>query len=80
MTQAELMALMEHFTKQQEEKTKELLWVTWNTAALIRVETMPEYEAWMKITKENPKEQTDEQMMAMARMLNAAFGGEVVYI
>lgn len=74
------MALIKHFTRQQEEKTKELLWVTWNTAALIRVETMPEYKAWMEIKQEKPKEQTTEQMIAMARMLNAAFGGEVVYI
>lgn len=75
------MALIKHFTRQQEEKTKELLWVTWNTAALIRVEKMPDYDEWMNISKEKPKkQQTDEDMLNMARMLNAAFGGEVVYI
>lgn len=31
-------------------------------------------------TSDSGKQQTDEQMMAMCRMLNAAFGGKVVEI
>jgi hypothetical protein len=33
-------------------------------------------EKSMKTTK--PKKQTDEEMLAMAKLLNAAFGGKVV--
>ena len=43
--------------------------------------SMPEYNNWMNINKGKPKKQkqTDEDMLNMAKMLNSAFGGEVVY-
>lgn len=82
MTPAELYIRIKIYEDQQQEKTKELLWKTWNTAALIRCDKMPELDEWMGIVDKDvkPKQQTTEQMISMAKLLNAAFGGEVVYI
>ena len=81
LTPAEFIMIIKAHNKRQEEHTKELLWTTWNTAALIRTDIMPEYNNWMNINKGKPKKQkqTNEDMLNMAKMLNSAFGGEVVY-
>lgn len=77
LTPAEFYAMAEGFAKRKRNRNNELIYLAWNTAALTRVEKMPDlkdlYEA------EPKKEQTDEDMLAVVKSLNAAFGGEVVY-
>ena len=77
MTPAEYIEYANSYKRIQEERTKELLWTTWNTAALIRTQRMPQYKDWMKFS-EQKKQQTPDEMIAQARMLNALFGGEEI--
>lgn len=50
--------------------------LAWHTAALMRVEKMPELKSLL--VPEEEKHQTDEEMLEIAKLLNAAYGGEVV--
>jgi len=77
MTPAEYIEYANSYKRTQEERVKELLWTTWNTAALIRTQRMPQYKDWMKFS-EQKKQQTPDEMIAQARMLNALFGGEEI--
>lgn len=55
----------------------EIIYLAWHTEAFARQKTLPPLKSLLQ--DEKPRhEQTDEEMMAMCKMLNAAFGGEVV--
>jgi hypothetical protein len=57
-------------------------WLAWHTAALTRCKEMPELEKLFIDEKdlEPKKEQTTDQMIAMVRLINAAWGGEEVEV
>lgn len=78
LTPAEFYAMADGFSKRQKQRTNELIYLAWNTAALTRIEKMPELKDLYE-TVEPKKEQTDDDMLTVAKSLNAAFGGEVVY-
>lgn len=55
----------------------------WYTARLIRVEKMPELETLLIDENESPKKeekQTNEALMAVCKLWNAALGGGVVEV
>jgi len=56
----------------------ELMSAAWHTAYLSRVkpDKLPSLKDLLSLEPKKP--QTDEEMMAMCKMLNAAFGGKVV--
>jgi hypothetical protein len=55
-----------------------MIFIAWHTAVLMRIKEMPSLNSLMQEEAENKKVQTDEEMMAMCKILNAAFGGETV--
>lgn len=56
-----------------------MITLAWNTAALVRTEEMPELKNILisDVVKET---QTDDEMLSIVKMLNTAFGGEVVEV
>lgn len=74
MTPAELLIKAEGYKRKQKEKYNDLIYLAWHTEAFARTEKLPSLDSLMR----EKHEQTDEEMMAMAKVLNAAFGGEVV--
>lgn len=71
--------MVEGYSKRKTNRTNELLYLAWHIAALSRVQKIPELES-LYIKDEKIHKQTDEDMMAMARVLNAAFGGVEVEV
>lgn len=71
--------MTEGYNKRHIKRTNELITLAWNTAALMRIEEMPELKNILisDVVKES---QTDDEMLSIVKMLNAAFGGEVVEI
>lgn len=67
------------YGKRQTKRTNELIYLAWNAAALSRVKEMPKLED-LYVKDKIARPQTDDEMFAMVQMLNAAYGGEVVYI
>lgn len=79
LTPAEFYEMAEGYYKRQIKRSNELITLAWNTAAMVRTPEFPELEDILAKDLEPVKKQTDEEMMAIARLLNAAFGGvEVV--
>lgn len=78
MTQAELIIASRVHNDKQKEKTKELRYLPYMISYLLRIETLPDYDEWMEVKEK--KTQTDDDMVTMARLLNALYGGEEVVI
>lgn len=76
MTHAEMNIIFKVYKAQMEEKAKEIKWLVWTTAALIRCEEMPDLDDWLEAKEK--KEQTPDEMVTMARLLNAMYGGDEV--
>ena len=53
------------------------MYTAWHTAVLSRMKDIPPLRKLLQ-DEDEKHEQTDDEMMHMAKMLNAAFGGEVV--
>jgi len=78
LTYAEFIAMLDGFTRRRTQTNNDLLYVSWHVAAFNRQKTLPSLKS---ILVENPTEhhqQTDEEMLAMIKIINAAFGGKVV--
>jgi hypothetical protein len=58
---------------------EDLVYLAWHTAKFNRAKNIPDLQTILN-SKPKAKKQTDEQMMAMARLLNAAFGGVEVTV
>ena len=67
------------YNKRHIKRSNELITLAWNTAALIRTKEMPELKELL-ISEVEKKSQTPEEMLTIVKMLNAAFGGEVVEV
>lgn len=85
MTYTELIAMSDGYARRQKGRYNELIYAAWHTAALTAAamsgKKLPSLDSLLhKNENQNKprKQQTDEEMMAMARLLNAAFGGEVI--
>lgn len=68
--------MAEGYQKKYKQHMNELIYLAWHTAYLQRVTKFPDLKSLLQEDKKNA--QTDDEMMAMARMLNAAFGGDEV--
>lgn len=77
LTLAEFVKIAEGYVRRQKQKYNELIYVAWHTEAFARMKKLPSLKSLIREDKER-HEQTDEEMMAMAKMLNAAFGGEEI--
>lgn len=71
--------MAEGYNKRHIMRSNELIALAWNTAALVRTKEMPELENIL-ISDVIKEAQTDEEMLSIVKMLNAAFGGEVVEV
>lgn len=66
--------------RNQKRKMNELLFLAWHTEALARQKRLPALSSLIKDEKPTSRQQSDEEMMNMAKLLNAAFGGEVIEV
>jgi len=80
LTYAELDVILNGYVERRKDHNNELLYLAWHTALFTRQEyKLPKFEEIIT-PKEKKQKQTDEEMMAMARILNAAFGGTEVTV
>lgn len=71
--------MLKGYNRRQKDERNKLLFLAWHTEVFARQKTLPALTSMMET--DEPKEkhvQTDDEMLAMCRLLNAAFGGEVV--
>ena len=82
LTLSELLIMAEGYNRKTKRRSNELISLAWHTEAFARLKKLPSLKSLIKDEDgmAQHREQTDEEMMAMASMLNAAFGGEVVEI
>lgn len=71
--------MAEGYKKRDIKRTNNLIFLAWHTALLFRIKEIPDLED-LYIKDIEKKEQTDDEMLTVVKMLNAAYGGEVVYI
>lgn len=77
MTFAEFVEYVKGYSRKNRQRINELIYLAWHIEAFHRERgRLPSLESLL-IQDENvePKQMSDTQMMAMARALNAAFGG-----
>ena len=77
LTPSELFKMYQHHIKTRKQIMDNMLYHAWHVAALSRQQKLPELSELLK-SKPEQRKQTDDQMMAMARLLNAALGGKEV--
>lgn len=77
LTPAEFAGMVKGYNRRQKNRLDELLYHAWHGAALSRVNKLPSLKSLMQT--EN-KAQSVDDMLAMVKMLNAAFGGEEVEV
>ena len=77
LTPAEFYYIVDGFKRNQKRRVNELLYGAWHTAVLSRMKEIPPLNRLLQDTEEK-KPQTDNEMLAMCKLLNAAYGGEVV--
>lgn len=75
MSPFEVNAVVDAYIEKKKQQIEMIKSQSWLTAALGRTTKMPSYKEFMD-KKEEPQEQTDEQMFAMVQVLHAAFGGD----
>lgn len=81
LTYAEFYNICEAYKRKHTRHNNELISLAWYTATLSRKEKIPSLESILQNEDTNERrQQTDEEMMAMCKILNAAYGGEVVEI
>jgi len=70
--------MVDGYRRKQKRRANEIIQVSWYTAVLSRQKEIPPLSQLLQ-DEDSPKhEQTDDEMLAMCKMLNAAFGGTVV--
>jgi hypothetical protein len=80
LTYAELVSMAEGRIRNQKRRMNEMIFLAWHIEALARQKRLPALGNLLKEEKSNGRQQSDEEMMGMARLLNAAFGGEVIEV
>lgn len=72
--------MVEGKIKSQKRRMNELLFLAWHIEALARQKRLPALSSLLKEEKPSGRQQSDEEMLNMAKLLNAAFGGEVLEV
>jgi hypothetical protein len=76
MTPYELTLTIEAFTESREAELKEELTLVWLGEYYHRTKRLPALQSELnKLTGEAKKDMSDDEMLAVAKMLNAKFGG-----
>lgn len=77
MTPYEFFILIEAYTENEEERSKELIIQAYYTETFRRMKKLPKLEKILKSNKPK-KKQTDEEMLRIVEELNRKLGGEVI--
>lgn len=82
LTPAELFIISKGYFDTQKQKAGDLLFLAWHIEAFARTKTLPPLKNLLQQVEnaQQHHEQTDEEMLAMVKILNAAYGGEVVEV
>jgi len=83
LTYAEFIAMARGFHRRQVARANEILYGAWHTELFARYKKLPDLDDILRDPSDKPKKkepQTTETMMTMAKMLTAAFGGDVVEV
>jgi hypothetical protein len=80
LTFAEFMQMVEGYTRRQKREINYHIAGAWYSAMLSRQKQIPKLNSLLQDDTTARKQQSDEEMMTMAKMLNAAFGGEVIEV
>lgn len=79
LTPAEFSAIAEGYMRKQTTRSNELISLAWYTEALARTKKLPELKSLLQTNEtKKPRVQTADEMMAVCRLLNAAFGGSEI--
>lgn len=72
--------MVEAYNKRQEDDWQKTKWQTWHIALLNRIDPkeFPSFERFTNPDIEPKEPQTEEEMLAVVKVLNAAFGGKEV--
>lgn len=76
MTPYELNIYMDSYADIEKERSKELIIQAYYTEAFARMKKLPKLKDLLK--DKEKKKQTDEEMLAVVKKLNAMMGGELV--
>lgn len=66
------------YVKREKKRINELIYLAHSTASLTRAQKIPDLKSLLIQDEVEPKQMSDEAMLAMAKVLNAAFGGSEV--
>ena len=83
LTYAEFYEMAQGYRRRQIKKRNELIYHAWHVEALSRQQKLPELKSLMQNVERSadpPKQQTEEDMIAMCKLLNVAFGGNEVVV
>jgi hypothetical protein len=75
--------MIDGFNERERRHRNDLLSLAWYGEAFARTKNLPKLEDLLterKRSDEPKREQTPEEMMAVCRMLNAAFGGDEIEV
>ena len=74
LTYAEFVEMLDGYNRVYTRKINDMLYHAWHVAALLRQERLPSLES-IQIRDEKEHRQTDDEIMANCRRLNAMLGG-----
>lgn len=77
LTPYEFFILVEAYTENEEERSKELIIQAYYTEAFARMKKLPKLDKILNSTKSKRK-QTDEEMLRVVEELNRKLGGEII--
>lgn len=77
LTYAEFAGMVSGYQRRQKKHVNELIYLAWHTEMFARQKKLPALRSCLRDTEERHM-QTDGDMLQMCKILNAAFGGEVV--
>ena len=80
LTYAEFFAMAEGFKRRRIDRQNALIYHAWHCEAFARQKTLPELKNILQKSESTHRQQTEEEMIAICRMLNAAFGGDEVMV
>lgn len=76
LTYSEFDKIVERYKEKKKNQLDELIYLAWHIAALERQKELPKLESLLN--NKHKSDMTDEEMLAMGKMIAAAYGGETV--
>lgn len=78
LTYAEFVEMLNGYIRGNTRRNNDLLYLAWHVALFNRQKTLPSLNSILIEDMDSRHEQTDEEMLSMVKILNAALGGKVV--